>query len=434
MLSHPSLWGLLPLVVYVVLSFTRFNQLSCVSIAVFLGAILSGQTLMSTAKAIQAGLGSFLTFVGLIILLGAGLGEVLNRTGVVRNIVYFVTKKLGVNTPKRAIFVTMTTSVLLVSLLGTLAGANAILAPIIIPIVAAVGITPSTLAVVFHGAGATGLFLGPFTPPVVALMGFTGITYPQILLNAGLPVSIIMWVITFFVALKIQKRTTGKSMYTAEDLESLRMEEWKPDSNVNRATIVFLSAMAALVIYGIKIKGGSSFAVAVMLITSIVTGFAAKLSINEIFDSISKGASRLVWLFFLFVLFNPFIQFVSDTGAFTALANAMQPLIEKSGPVGFVTLSTLVGVFGIPGAAVAQVKVIHEMFLPLLQQLGIPMTIWALVLLVGSQMTFFAFPGGDMVAEMGLARSNDLKAMIINGLIITFAVTVYVVVRAFLAF
>ena len=223
-------------------------------------------------------------------------------------------------------------------------------------------------------------------------------------------------------------------MYTAEDLESLRMEEWKPDSNVNRATIVFLSAMAALVIYGIKIKGGSSFAVAVMLITSIVTGFAAKLSINEIFDSISKGASRLVWLFFLFVLFNPFIQFVSDTGAFTALANAMQPLIEKSGPVGFVTLSTLVGVFGIPGAAVAQVKVIHEMFLPLLQQLGIPMTIWALVLLVGSQMTFFAFPGGDMVAEMGLARSNDLKAMIINGLIITFAVTVYVVVRAFLAF
>jgi len=410
------------------------NQLSCVSLAVFLGALLSGQTLLSAAKAIQAGLGSFLTFVGLIILLGAGLGEVLNRTGVVKNIVHVVTRKLGVNTLTRAILVTMVTSVLLVSLLGTLAGANAILAPIVIPIVAAVGITPSTLAVVFHGAGATGLFLGLFTPPVVALMGFTGVTYPEILLHAGLPVSLLMWIVTFFIARFVQRKTSGKSVYTAEVLEQVRSEEWRPDADVNRATLVFLLVMAALVVYGIKIKGGSSFAVAVMLLASLATGFAGKLSLNEIFDAICAGASKLVWLFFLFVLFNPFIQFVSDTGAFTALANAMQPLIDRSGPVGFVTLSTLVGIFGIPGAAVAQVQVIHEMFLPLVQQLNIPMALWALVLLVGSQMTFFAFPGGDMIAEMGLARSNDLKAMIINGVAITLVVACYVIVRAFIAF
>jgi H+/gluconate symporter-like permease len=434
MLAQPSLWGLLPLIVYIVLSFTKMNQLSCVSVAVFLGAVLSGQTLLSTAKAIQTGLGSFLTFVGLIILLGAGLGEVLNRTGVVKNIVHVVTRKLGVNTATRAILVTMATSVLLVSLLGTLAGANAILAPLIIPIVAAVGITPSTLAVIFHGAGATGLFLGPFTPPVVALMGFTGVAYPELLLHAGLPVSLLMWIVTFFVARFVQRRTEGKSAYTAEDLEQARSEEWRPDADVNRATLVFLLVMTVLVVYGIKIKGGSSFAVMVMLLSALATGFAGRLSLNEIFDALCKGASKLVWLFFLFVLFTPFIQFVSDTGAFTALAKAMQPLIDRSGPVGFVTLSTFVGIFGIPGAAVAQAQVIHEIFLPLVQQLNIPMTLWSLVLLVGSQMTFFAFPGGDMIAEMGLARSSDLKAMIINGLIITAVVACYVIVRAFLAF
>jgi hypothetical protein len=54
--------------------------------------------------------------------------------------------------------------------------------------------------------------------------------------------------------------------------------------------------------------------------------------------------------------------------------------------------------------------------------------------MVGSQMTFFAFPGGDMIGEMGLARSNDLKSMVINGLIITFAVFFYVVIRALIAF
>ena len=139
MLEYPSIWGLLPLIVYIVLSFTRFNQLVAVSASVLLGAVMSGQTVLSTARAIQGGLGSFLTYVGLIILLGAGLGEVLNRTGVVKNLVYLVTKKMGVNSPQKAILTTMISSVLLVSLLGTLAGANAIIAPILIPIVAAVG-------------------------------------------------------------------------------------------------------------------------------------------------------------------------------------------------------------------------------------------------------------------------------------------------------
>ncbi len=39
----------------------------------------------------------------------------------------------------------MCTSTLLVSMLGTLSGSNAIIAPILIPIMASLGITPSTL-------------------------------------------------------------------------------------------------------------------------------------------------------------------------------------------------------------------------------------------------------------------------------------------------
>ena len=68
----------------------------------------------------------------------------------------------------------------------------------------------------------------------------------------------------------------------------------------------------------------------------------------------------------------------------------------------------------------------------LAQGLNIPMGIWAAVLLIGSQMTSFAIPEGDMQGQMGLARSNDLKAMLCNGWIIVFFTIVYVVVRTML--
>ena len=109
-----------------------------------------------------------------------------------------VTGKLNVNSQKRAFFVVMFCSVVIVSLLGTMAGGNAILAPILIPIVASVRITPNTMGVLFHGAGATGLFLGPFTPPV----GSHGVhrLISPVPVNAGIPISVIMWIVSFFLA------------------------------------------------------------------------------------------------------------------------------------------------------------------------------------------------------------------------------------------
>ena len=64
--------------------------------------------------------------------------------------------------------------------------------------------------------------------------------------------------------------------------------------------------------------------------------------------------------------------------------------------------------------------------------LNIPMTIWVIVLLVGSQMTSFAIPEGDMQGQMGLAQSDDLKAMLCNGWLIVLFTVLYVMVRAVL--
>ena len=62
--------------------------------------------------------------------------------------------------------------------------------------------------------------------------------------------------------------------------------------------------------------------------------------------------------------------------------------------------------------------------------INLPMTIWGTVLLIGSQITSFAYPTGDMIGQMGLARSKDLKSMIRNGMTITVVMIVYVIARA----
>ena len=110
----------------------------------------------------------------------------------------------------------MFSSTILVALLGTLAGANAIIAPIIIPLVAAVGITPSVVATVFLGAGLTGMFLGPYTPQVVTIMELTGLDYGTYLYSAGIPLALVVYLVTFFFALYTQKKTR---VYKYEDVE-----------------------------------------------------------------------------------------------------------------------------------------------------------------------------------------------------------------------
>ncbi len=428
-MDNPSLIGLIPLILYIIFCFLPFGQIFAVLVGIVSAAIIGGHGLMEVAGAIRAGLGSFLGYIGLIILLGGGLGMVLKRTGVVHYMVNAVTGKLKVDSQNKAFFVVMLTSVVIVSLLGTMAGGNAIIAPILIPIAASMGVVPNAMAVLLHGAGATGLFLGPFTPPVVALTEFTGVNYVQFLLNAGLPVSIIMWIVTFFWAGHVQKKYAGKNSY-AEAVESEADKAMAANPKAGRASLVFFISMVTLVAYGIVKEGGSTFVLAIMLITAALTGIAGGLKASDIIGAICDGAKNLIWLFFFFVLLDPFINFISDAGAFQALAVILKPYVEGGSKVAFVAFTTLVGIFGVPGAAVAQAEILNKMFRALAETQGIPMTVWAIVLLIGSQMTSFAFPEGDMQGQMGLARSDDLISVLQNGWLIVFFTTIYAVVRA----
>ena len=424
----PALIGFLPLIIYLYLAFKGKNLLSTVIICVLVGAVLTGQTPVSLSNEIANGLKSFLGLIGFIIMMGAGLGEVLTETKVARNLVEILIKKVGIKSQNQAIIVTMGTSTLLVSLLGTLAGANAMIAPILIPIVASFGLTPNALAVILHGAGACGLFLGPFVPPVITLMGLTGLTYGAYLANVGIPVAVLVLITTYYTGRKVQKQYEGIEMYSTEDMD--KDEEFVSTPEINKATMVFAIVMIGMLAYGIYAKAGAAYAIVVMLAVAFTTGLAAGRSMMDIIGSLTKGATRMFWLFFMFVLYDPFLKFVTMTGAFTTLGDMLKPLIEVSGDIGFIIISTLVGIFGVSGAAVAQSVVLNDLFKNIVVDINLPMTIWGTVLLIGSQITSFAYPTGDMIGQMGLARSKDLKSMIRNGMSITIVMIIYVIVRA----
>ena len=420
----PPILGLTPLIVYIILAFRpNIHPLANVVICMIIGAVLTGTNLLEFGSILTTSLGSFLGQVGFIIMIGSGLGLILKESGVAENLVHLLIRRIGINSIGRAIIASMLASMFMVLVLSTLTGGNAVLAPILIPLVASVGMTPSTLAIIMQTAGVTGLFISPFSPPMVTIMELTGLAYQEVLLYASLPVCIPMWIITYFNAKHVQKQTAGVADYP--EGTALSADDFKPSADARRATAWFGVTMVLVVAYGVVNSLGVAHAITVITVAVLATGFGARYKIDKIIDLFMKGCAQYFWLYIMFILMDPFLNFIAASGAFDALVEIGSPLVEGGGKVGLAMLAALIGTFGIQGAAVAQAVMLDTVFRPLVDATGLSMAVWALVILIGSQMTSFAYPGLDMVAATGTARSADMKSQVKHGWIIT-AVTLLV--------
>jgi predicted histidine transporter YuiF (NhaC family) len=163
------------------------------------------------------------------------------------------------------------------------------------------------------------------------------------------------------------------------------------------------------------VKAPTSFVVVIMLGLSLITGFAGGLKIDEIMKLVVRGMAANVGLFLLFLLLDPFIRFVEQAGGFAALTTLLKPLMEAGGKPAIVMTGGLLGAFGISGATVATLKLLHEMFDPLLTRYAVSMLAWSLALVVATRVHNFVFPGANMVSSLGFAESDDLKSMLRNG-------------------
>lgn len=160
-IQAPSLLALIPLVVYIVLVFRGKHNVSGIIVGIFLAVLMLGQNLKAVSVGLAASLGSSTALIGMIIMAGAGLGVLMSEAGVSRTMVYWIVKRIGVNTQTKAKIALIICSIIICGLLGTLGGGNAVIAPILIPIMASLGITPSVVASLFKVSGEIGLMVGP---------------------------------------------------------------------------------------------------------------------------------------------------------------------------------------------------------------------------------------------------------------------------------
>src|SRR5699024_11561643 len=97
-----------------------------------------------------------------------------------------------------------------------------------------------------------------------------------------------IWIVTFIFIKIINPRTIKNFSYTEEDLVESGMEKNDYSENnkiVKQTTIAFLITMIALIIYGILIQGGSSFAIVIIISTAIVTGLVGRLNTKELAET-----------------------------------------------------------------------------------------------------------------------------------------------------
>lgn len=232
-----SLASLSLIVFYAVLVFRGVDPLVATAVCVCLGFIFNFSNPLEMGKSIENALHSFLALVGFIIMLGRGLGEVLTETNVSHNLVHKIVYSVGINTLRRVKIGVILSSIVIVALLGTLAGGLAILAPILRPIAASVGLTRPSLAILMQASGEEALILGPFAPPVVALLGVTSLTYPTMLLYASLPISVVTITVSWIMAKRFQKEYAQELFHDEE-----QQQQFIPNKRENINTVFFCRA------------------------------------------------------------------------------------------------------------------------------------------------------------------------------------------------
>jgi predicted histidine transporter YuiF (NhaC family) len=424
-------WGLLgltPLLLYIILVFRDVDPFPATVVCVILGAILTHQSLISFGTVMAKAMNSLLALVGLIIMLGRGLGEVMNATKVTHTIVHKVIYGIGVDSEKKAMLGIMLACMIVIGLLGTMAGGNAILAPIVLPIAAAVGLSRSTVAIIFQAVGEEALILGPFTPPVVTLLGLTKIGYGEMILYVAGPIAFVTFTATWFMIQRIQRQTRDKTPYDRPE----GVEQFIPSPRARLTTMVFILLFVAAVVYGILAKASTSFVIVVMLGLALVTGMVGGIKFTATLNLIVKGMAGNVGLFLLFLFLEPFINFIEEAGGFKALTVILQPLIQIGGKAAVVIVGGLIGAFGISGATVAELKMLHSMFNPILAKFGVSMLAWSVALIVATRVTNFIYPGANMFSSLGFAESKDIKSMIKNGIVVAFCQTAFLILYSLL--
>ncbi|WP_157120614.1 Na+/H+ antiporter NhaC family protein [Nocardia fusca] len=409
-----TMWGLLPIALYAVLALLGMDIMIATVVAIASALLILMPAPTAAAALLGESVGDQITMIGLIIMLGAGLAEVLRATGVATQIVRAVMRVAGDRSRTAVALGMMMSCLILVAALGTLAGALAIAVPLLLPIAAKMGFTRSATASTIFIGGCAGLALAPFAGSNVAIMDAAEVGYLQFVLYGAGPLALLSLVLGLVIVPWMQRRTEHEDdFYDESELES---ETEVANPHVSRATAVFVVALLASVVYATVTSAGTAFPLLALPVLAMATGLAGGLSPRQIADRVYAGAASLISIFLLFWLLAVLFNAVNLIDPFTVVLESYGSGLQNLGPFPFAVAIALLGWVGVPGATAAQVVLLDNLFGELASTVGVGVGTWVIVLLFASKAdTYGPFPNANQFGALGLARSTSLKNMLITG-------------------
>lgn len=407
LIQAPSLLALIPLALMIVLAFKGFHNAFACFAGIVLAALMMGQDPGNVANALKTSMGTTTALIGMIIMMGAGLGNLMTESGVTKTLVYWIVKRIGVNTQAQG--QNMPDYLLCYNLRPAryIGRGNAVIAPILLPIMASLGVCPSAVACLFKIAGEIGLMVGPLTGVTLITMEVTGLSYGQLMLQAVLPFSIFWLAGAWLGANHVQKKLQGKEYYeVTTDIKNL--DSVVISAEDSRNTVIFLAAFFLLVLYGILSKQGTAYALIVMIILEAVVAICTRMKVDHAMNAIIKGVASQAGMFLVFITIEALLSYVTLGGGFEALSNLLGGFAGDS-PTAVMLIASLVGGFGIEAAAVAEIKIISGMFGELALTTGLPMGCFAVSILAATRLTGSAYPTSNFAGQIGIAHCDNTK-------------------------
>jgi hypothetical protein len=182
------------------------------------------------------------------------------------------------------------------------------------------------------------------------------------------------------------------------------------------ATVAFLVTLLAGVVYATITEAGTNFPLLALPVLGVVTGLAGRLPARDIAENMYRGGAKLISILLLFWLLAALFELIDKLAPFKVILDAIGPELATVSGFGVAIALALLGWVGVPGATAAQVVLLDKVFGTLAASAGVGPAAWVVVLLFASKAdTYGPFPNANMVGAMGLARSSNLKNMMITG-------------------
>lgn len=412
-----TLWGFLPIALYGVLAALGMPIIRATVVAVLSGVLILLPGPATALDMAHDAVTDQVTLIGIAILFGGALAEVLRITGAATTIVTTTLRGTG-TTSTTAVAVGITTSCfVLVTALGTLAGALAVAVPVLLPVAARAGLTRSATASAVFVGGCAGFHIAPFGGGTIAVMQTAGIGYVEYLLRGGIWVPVLSFAIGMLVVPWIQRRTAGTDdHYPADELGAVpHVTDHDHRRRASRAALVFTATLIVVLAVATVLRVGVVLPLVALPLLSVVTAIAGGMRPRAFLRAMRRGARSLAWLFFLFLLLAVLFTAIARINPFSVVLGSYGDDIGHLTPFLLAMTIAVIGWIGIPGATGAQVVLVDKVFGPLADAAGIGVGVWVVVLLFSSKAdTYGPLPNPTMVGVMGLCRSTNLRAIFLT--------------------